>query len=101
MLNNELRTPAWVIGNILDPYVAGEDKIQFLGFFDYGSVYIKDFNAADLGAQKKETTTLASVGAGIRYTLHQNLSVRFDYGFQLMEREKHHTGYHVGALLSF
>jgi hemolysin activation/secretion protein len=101
VLNNELRSPPVRLGKLL-PSLHYDDKLQFLAFFDYGSVSIKDLNASDVSLGLEQETSLSSVGAGLRYTVHNNLSVRFDYGFQLMNKEPgKHSGSHVGVLLSF
>lgn len=101
VINNELRTPTFPVLKRLGffPWV---DRLQFLAFFDYGAVFIRDFNLTDVGAGQMRETDLASTGLGLRYDVRENLSVRFDYGFELMNHEPgKNGGGHVGVLLSF
>ncbi|HEV2394453.1 MAG TPA: ShlB/FhaC/HecB family hemolysin secretion/activation protein [Verrucomicrobiae bacterium] len=101
IVNNELRTPTFPVLKRFGwfPY---DDRLQFLVFFDYGTVQIEDFNITDAGAGLMKNTSLASYGAGLRYDLRQNLSVRFDYGIELMNKEQgRDSGGHIGVLLSF
>jgi hemolysin activation/secretion protein len=101
VVNNELRTPPLHPGAIV-PSLRGQDALQFLVFFDYGTAEIKDFMATDLASEKQKFTTLSSWGAGLRYSIRNNLSVRFDYGFELIDREADRSnGPNVGVLLSF
>lgn len=101
VVNNELRTPTFPVLKRIG-IIPWDDRLQFLAFFDYGSVIIRDFNTADAGAGRTKETDLGSVGAGLRYTVLQNLSIRFDYGFQIINREpSKDSGGHVGVLLSF
>jgi len=47
---------------------------------------------------------LSSVGLGLRYTLSTNLSIRFDYGWQLKDAgagDPDSSRAHVAVLLSF
>jgi hemolysin activation/secretion protein len=55
------------------------DQLQFLGFWDYGSAS----NHRLLPGEPYEIP-LSSLGGGLRYTINTNLSLRFDYGFQLL-----------------
>ncbi len=101
VINNEIRSPTFSVLKRVG-LIPWEDRFQVLAFFDYGSVTIKNYVASDAGAGFKPTTNLSSVGGGLRYTVLQNLSVRFDYGFELINREPGKTGgSHVGVLLSF
>jgi hemolysin activation/secretion protein len=100
-ISNELRTPPIAFKQLMGFWPV-EDRLQFLTFIDYGTVYINDFEASDVGAGLKEKTSLSSIGGGLRYSMYQNVTVRFDYGFQLMDREKDsHSGGHVSVLVSF
>jgi hemolysin activation/secretion protein len=74
---NELRTPRIQLWNITRQ--KGEvDWIQGLVFCDYGGIMLRNpqpgYNANE---------QLLSVGAGVRFQVAHNLSLRFDYGFQL------------------
>ena len=78
VVNVEFRTPPGSIAKIFDNQEI-EDRIQFLGFFDYGFV---GFNNAQPG---QNSTYLMGVGPGLRYNIDRFLSVQFDWGFQLMK----------------
>ena len=74
---NELRTPRIQLWNFTRQ--KGQvDWIQGLVFCDYGGIMLRNpqpgYNANE---------QLLSVGAGVRLQVAHNLSVRFDYGFQL------------------
>ncbi len=99
IVDNELRAPPFSPGDLLHmPYL--RDQIQFLGFFDYGSARVIDVNPQD-GADPNKT--LYSAGVGFRYTLHKNLSVRFDYGWPLTEHNinEYSSRASFGILASF
>jgi hemolysin activation/secretion protein len=106
IINNELRTPAWKIGNLLgtaDTY----DTIQFLAFFDYGAARNPKTDL-DLGARIADVD-LASVGAGLRFNVSTHFQFRFDYGFRLTEKDlsiaegvsAKSSRAHMAALVSF
>lgn len=78
VVNVEFRTPPGSIAKIFDNQEI-EDRIQFLGFWDYGFV---GFNNAQPG---QSSTYLMGVGPGLRYNIDRFLSVQFDWGFQLMK----------------
>jgi hemolysin activation/secretion protein len=99
IINNELRTPPFSPGDLLHlPYL--QDQLQLLCFFDYGAIHLIDAVPQD-GADPNKT--LYSVGAGFRYTLRKNLSVRFDYGWALTEKSinEHPSRASLGILASF
>jgi hemolysin activation/secretion protein len=97
IINNEIRTPSIPLSNILN--VQGVvDQLQFLAFFDYGHLHVKNPQGGDV-----QNATLYSTGVGLRYSLRHNLSIRFDYGFPLTEKglNERDSRMHLGALLSF
>ena len=77
VVNVEFRTPPGSIAKIFDNQEI-EDRLQFLGFWDYGFV---GFNNPQPG---QNSTYLMGVGPGLRYNIDRFLSVQFDWGFQLM-----------------
>jgi len=99
IISNELRTPPWNIGNILERE-GGQDTLQFLAFFDYGAVRIQD-QVPDDGEDPEKS--LYSVGGGLRYSVSRNFSFRLDYGWALAERDLNERNgrVHAAALLSF
>ena len=78
VVNVEFRTPPGSIAKIFDNQEI-EDRIQFLGFWDYGFV---GFNNAQPG---QSSTYLMGAGPGLRYNIDRFVSVQFDWGFQLMK----------------
>jgi hemolysin activation/secretion protein len=87
LISNELRTPAFKLGSLFDDPV-DLDYLQFLAFFDYGSLHTVDRVASD-----PRDVGLSSFGGGIRYTLGRHLNLRFDYGYEL-------SGVYLGSLRS-
>lgn len=96
IINNELRTPAFRLGNLLGK-PGQPDTIQFLLFSDYGAARSPegDFD-------------LVSVGGGLRFNISSHFQFRFDYGWQLTDKrlptpggEPRDSRAHMAALLSF
>jgi hemolysin activation/secretion protein len=79
VLVNELHGPLLHLVKSSDSGRAG-DSLDPLVFFDYGMVASHD----RLPGEPKRLE-LASVGAGLRYSLNSYLSVRADYGVQLKD----------------
>ena len=107
VVNNEIRTPAYRLVKIrhLTDDVAvtnGVATLQFLGFVDYGAVQL-----ADPTPGFDPHATLISTGAGLRLNFARNFAVRFDYGFQLTEKQlsqqfgRNTSRAHFSAILSF
>jgi hemolysin activation/secretion protein len=78
VFNVEFRTPPGSIFQIFDIQDV-EDKIQFLGFFDYGYVGFHQNLPGQIG------TYLMGAGPGLRYNIDRFVSVQFDWGWQLMK----------------
>jgi len=111
-VTTELHSPLIRWGNItgqrnVPGLVPEGDTLELLAFFDYGSVYPKVLEPGD-----EPNVNLASVGAGLRLKISQNLNVRFDYGWQLRDALKeypalpaplaeHHARAHISATLSY
>ncbi|MBL7134285.1 MAG: ShlB/FhaC/HecB family hemolysin secretion/activation protein [Phycisphaerae bacterium] len=77
MVSVELRSPELDLGNIAGrPEL--KNHLQFLGFWDYGHAR----NISEHGGEDK-TSTLQSVGLGLRYRLSNHVTLRCDYGFRL------------------
>ena len=75
----EIRTPPVGIGALFGhPEV--HDNLQFVGFWDYG-----EGHNHELLPGEPDEIPLSSVGGGVRYTINTYVSVRFDYGFQLLD----------------
>jgi hemolysin activation/secretion protein len=99
ILNNELRTPRLLLGNLLQGtgYSSG-DYFQALVFFDYAQLRYVD-------QQTDETEyDLMSVGGGVRYSMSSHLSARLDYGIPLKNHEinrRDNGRVHFGIVASF
>ncbi len=75
----ELRSPELDLGSI--PGTRNlRNRLQFLTFWDYGHARnISRYTFED------KTSTLQSVGVGLRYRLSNQVSLRCDYGFRITE----------------
>ena len=85
VFNAEFRTPPGSIAKIFGNQEI-DDRIQFLGFWDYGFV---GFNNAQPG---QSSTYLMGAGPGLRYNIDRFVSVQFDWGFQLMKTPQGKAG---------
>ncbi len=78
------------------------DNLKLLAFFDAGQT-----QNIDLLIGEDPHVQLMSAGVGLRYQFRTNLSVRFDYGWQLMDsgplnpHSPDNSRGHVAAILSF
>ena len=75
LIKNEIRSPALAFLKDLKIEVPKEE-LQFLWFFDYGSV-----KNVDLLAGESETDLMS--GIGLRYSITPYLTLHADYGRQL------------------
>ena len=99
IVSNELRTPpVSLLG--LAGVKSASDKLQLLVFADYGLAKNKDLLPGE-----KARTRLLGVGPGLRYTISSHLSVRADYGCQLINDSdlgrKSASRWHLGVVLSY
>jgi hemolysin activation/secretion protein len=98
IFTTELRTPSLSLGAIFHhPEI--RDQLQFLGFWDYGA----GSNHAPLPGEPREIP-LSSLGVGVRYAINTYLSVRYDYGFQLLRTgfdNDHGSRSDLGLVLSY
>ena len=85
IFSNEIRAPAFSLGHFISSGYS-TDQLQFLAFMDYGGV--SQYRPDDLTLGSTPSTdpnvNLWGTGVGLRYTLAPFLSVRFDYGWQLI-----------------
>jgi len=98
IFTTELRTPSISFGEIIG-HPEFRDQLQLLGFWDYGAGY----NHTLLPGEVSETP-LSSIGAGLRYTINTYVSVRFDYGFQLLRTgfdNDHGSRSDLGVVVSY
>ena len=98
IFTTEVRTPTLSVGELCGhPEV--HDQLQLLAFWDYGAAN----NHTPLAGEAYETP-LSAVGGGVRYSINSYLSVRFDYGFQLLSTgldNDHGSRSDLGIVLSY
>lgn len=99
LISTEVATPPVSIGDFIGvPKL--HDQLQFLGFVDYGGTSLHHVMPADTNPN----TNLLGVGPGLRYVINPYLTLRFDYGFQLITTD-FGTGQHsrgdVGVVISY
>jgi hemolysin activation/secretion protein len=88
VVRNEIYLPAWKPLSLFG-YDLESDRLRVLGFLDYGTIHLSNFEGGDEGLDDAgENFNIASYGWGIRYNLQENLAFRFDHGFQLSERHR-------------
>jgi hemolysin activation/secretion protein len=78
IFTTELRTPSISFGELFGSQVV-KDQLQFLGFWDYGAAHDHTLLAGE-----PSETPLSSLGFGLRYSINTYFSLRYDYGFQLL-----------------
>ena len=98
--SNELRTPAVSIIHLFTQKFPWDDRVQILGFWDYGEV-----GNINLLSGEKPHYRFSSVGPGLRYTMSRHLSLRFDYGWQLLDSglnpNGQHSRGHIGVVATY
>jgi hemolysin activation/secretion protein len=97
-LNLELYTPPLSVGRLFGCETA-EDELRFLGFWDYGMVANRTLTVGE-----NPDTELSGAGGGLRYSWDRFLSLRFDYGFQLIDtgfNSRFDSRFHIGVILSY
>ena len=99
IFSTELRAPPVSPGQIFG-CKDFHDQLQFLGFWDYGQAN----NHQPLPGEPPGGISLSSVGLGLSYTINTYLSVRYDYGFQLIRTgfdNDHGSRSDLGIVLSY
>lgn len=81
IVSNEIHFPPFSPGKLLDPEAS--DRAVILAFYDYGQVEPHDIPPTVAGQDAH--VIMESVGVGFRYSVSKNVSVRFDYGWQLRD----------------
>jgi len=102
IISNELRTPPMGLLKFshINKVKDVPDKLQFLGFADFGRAINRDAQANGENAY----TSLLGTGAGLRYSIAQYLTVRSDYGWQILNAEvtrRVASRWSIGAVLSY
>lgn len=99
LIKNEVRSPSLPL---LTRQKGKKDELQILGFIDFGWAHHIDQTVLD-----KENTAIASFGPGIRYNLHDYVTLRLDYGWQLkniirnFELDNIHSRVHLSLVVGF
>ena len=99
LISTEVATPPVSIAEALGLKTI-KDQLQFLGFVDYGGTTLHQITPADINPD----TNLLGVGPGLRYVINPYVSLRFDYGFQLIDTgfdARHNSRAHLGVLVSY
>jgi hemolysin activation/secretion protein len=99
LIGTQILTPPVSIGEAVG-LTAVHDQLQFLAFVDYGGTSLHEVTPADINPN----TNLLGVGPGLRYVINPYLSLRFDYGFQLLSTgygTGEHSRGHVGVVISY
>ena len=100
LIGTQLLAPPVSIGEAMGWTKGYDDKLQFLAFLDYGGTSLHTVTDADINPN----TNLLGVGPGLRYVINTNVSLRFDYGFQLLSTgygTGEHSRGHVGLVISY
>ncbi|MFZ5806753.1 MAG: ShlB/FhaC/HecB family hemolysin secretion/activation protein [Verrucomicrobiota bacterium] len=98
LMTLEVRTPPVSIAELFDAEKDVQDQLQFLFFWDYGQAQFDQ-----VAAGVNDNIELSGVGPGVRYEINPYLSVRADYGFQLIDagNTRYASRCHLGVLLSY
>jgi hemolysin activation/secretion protein len=100
LIGTQLLAPPVSIGEAMGWTKGFDDHLQFLAFLDYGGTSLHTVTPADINPN----TNLLGVGPGLRYVINTNVSLRFDYGFQLLQTgfgTGEHSRGHVGLVISY
>lgn len=96
----ELRTPGLRALSASKRFENLQDRWQLLAFVDYGAGRNRDRLPGEAGETK-----LLGAGPGLRYTISTHLSVRADYGWQLLNQVEPSRRYasrsHLGLVARF
>jgi len=98
LVSNEVATPPISLGSLCG-LTALKDQLQFLAFVDYGGVWQNS-----PGALNPDPNDLLGVGPGLRYVINPYLSLRADYGFQLISTGNGNgegSRGHIGLVISY
>ena len=99
LISTEVATPPVSIAQVFGLQKV-KDQLQFLGFVDYGGTSLHQVTPADVNPN----TNLLGIGPGLRYAITPYFSLRFDYGFQMINTgfdDRHASRAHLGVLVSY
>ena len=98
-VSNELRTPTVSLWRYFSKTAPQGEGLQLLAFWDYGQV-----QNVKLLADEDPRILFSSVGAGLRYKLSRHFSLRFDYGWQLVDtglKTPYNSRGHIGVVATY
>ncbi len=99
LISTEVATPPISLAHLFGLQKI-KDQLQFLGFVDYGGTSLHQVTVADINPN----ANLLGIGPGFRYAITPYLSVRFDYGFQMIDTgfdSRHNSRAHFGLVVSY
>ncbi len=99
LISTEIATPPVSIAQLFGNSTI-KDQLQFLGFVDYGGTTLHQVTPEDV----KPNVNLLGVGPGLRYVITPYVSIRFDYGFQMIHTgldNLHGSRAHLGVVVSY
>ncbi len=79
LVMTDVTTPPIVVSKYFNQ--EWEDSLKLRAFFGYGNTSVKQFDSTTINPH----ITMMSVGPGLRYAVGENLTFRFDYGWQLKD----------------
>ncbi len=98
LFSQELRTPA--VNPLVEMgWTKARDSLQFLAFWDYGVAE----QWKPMWLQNKDVE-LSSAGGGLRYGVSSYMSVKFDYGWQLIDsgaNRRYDSRGHLSVMFSY
>lgn len=97
LVRNEIYAPPFSIGKLVGTPKLN-DRLQFLAFHDYGYAEVSDTLVGEEGSR-----SLQSAGLGLRWQIRENVSFRFEYGWQIEDLGYGEQGgrAHMGVMVSF
>jgi hemolysin activation/secretion protein len=99
LLSTEVVTPPVSLGQMIGLKQA-TDQLQFLAFVDYGGTSLHHATPSDINPN----ANLLGIGPGVRYNISPYMSIRFDYGFQMIDTgfdTRHNSRGHIGVVVSY
>jgi hemolysin activation/secretion protein len=99
LLSTEVATPPVSLFHLFGVQKI-QDQLQFFGFVDYGGTSLHQITPADTNPN----TNLLGIGPGFRYAINPYLTVRFDYGFQMIDTgfdARHNSRADFGIVVSY
>ncbi|MDX2226106.1 MAG: ShlB/FhaC/HecB family hemolysin secretion/activation protein [Verrucomicrobiae bacterium] len=96
--STEFRSPSWSFGKWFG-WTGYDDQFQVLGFLDYGWAELDN----PLPGERKDIDIMG-IGPGLRYQINTYLTLRADYGVQLLNGNRDGNGYsrwNFGVTLSY